>query len=110
VTTHQREAISAQTAQRLYDRLGPHYDWARLAESKAGARAIELLDLQPGQSLLNLALGTGREQIALERKLAPGGLLLGLDLSYVMARLTRRRTQTGSFSGRTPSAPGVPCL
>lgn len=42
------------------DRIAGIYDiWGRLTESRAMARAIELADIEDGQSILEVAVGTG---------------------------------------------------
>jgi ubiquinone/menaquinone biosynthesis C-methylase UbiE len=47
---------------RGYGRVAAIYDWANLEGvlyARARARAIELLDLQPGDRVLDIACGTG---------------------------------------------------
>ena len=65
----------------LYDRIAPVYDfWARITESKARNRALELADIKDGQDILEVAVGTGMAfyEIALEN---PNGTNTGIDLS-----------------------------
>jgi ubiquinone/menaquinone biosynthesis C-methylase UbiE len=42
--------------------------------------------------VLNLGVGTGRDQAHLQAAVGPGGLACGLDISGVMVKLTRART------------------
>lgn len=77
---------------RLYDWLGPRYDWFEFYEGRAKARAFELLDLSPGLRLLNVGAGTGKDHARFARTVQPGGMAVALDLSRVMIQLVARRT------------------
>lgn len=77
---------------RFYDRLGERYDWFSFYESKAKRRALQFLELAPGQWVLNVGLGTGKEHLALQAGVVPGGLAFGLDLSPRMLEVAYRRT------------------
>lgn len=83
--------ITRATARRVYNRLGAGLDRAARYESQAKARALALLDLQPGMRVLHVGVGTGAEHAALLRAVGPAGLVVGLDLSRTMLNLTRRR-------------------
>ncbi len=84
--------ISTERARRLYDWIGARYDWAEFYESKAKKRAQEVLSLAPGDRLLNIGTGTGKEHFEFSQATRPLGLACGIDLSPVMARLAHRRT------------------
>ena len=44
----------------VYDSLSKTYDiWGKLAETRARDRAIELADIEDGQNILEVAIGTG---------------------------------------------------
>jgi ubiquinone/menaquinone biosynthesis C-methylase UbiE len=86
------ETISAQKAQKYYDRLGARYDWAAAFESRAKERALALFAPSRGEMLLNVGAGTGLEHQILHDKATPGGAAVGLDLSFVMSTLTRSRS------------------
>lgn len=88
----EHKALSPQRARQIYDLLGRRYDWASLYEGRAKARSFELLDPRPGEWLLNVGVGTGREHRAFQAAVAPRGLAFALDLSGVMAALTHQRT------------------
>jgi ubiquinone/menaquinone biosynthesis C-methylase UbiE len=87
-----RDALSTQTVRRIYDRLGRHHDWGERYEGRAKARALQLLNARPGQRALNVGVGTGLDHRRLQAAVLPGGVAVGLDLSAVMAALTRART------------------
>jgi len=87
-----RDTLSAEAARRLYDRLGARYDWAERYESRAKTQALEALALAPGQTALNIGVGTGKEHARIQDAVMPGGRAFGLDLSLVMLRLAAGRT------------------
>ncbi|MDH3613802.1 MAG: methyltransferase domain-containing protein [Gammaproteobacteria bacterium] len=70
----------------IYRRIAPSYDlWARLTESKARDRCLELAAIQDGEDVLEVAVGTG---LAFARILAanPSGRNEGIDLTEAMLR------------------------
>ncbi len=78
----------------LYDRLAGSYDlWGRLAESRARSRAIELAAVEDGQTVLEVAAGTGLAFFELVRR-NPNGTNLGIDLSPGMLARARKRLAT----------------
>ena len=84
-----------------YRRVAPVYDlWAWLTESKARERCLELAAIQDGESVLEVAVGTG---LAFERILlaTPSGKVEGVDLTHEMlARAKRRAAATGKSNFR----------
>lgn len=86
------DTLPPQDVLRLYDRIGPRYDWFAALEGHAKALALEHLDLSPGMHVLDVGVGTGREHLHIQQMIAPGGLAFGLDISGVMLRLCQSRT------------------
>ncbi len=92
---------STATLRRRYARVASIYDWANLEGvlyADARARAIELLDLQPGERVLDVACGTGANFALIERRIGAAGELVGLDLTPEMldrahARIARQDWQ-----------------
>ncbi len=82
--------ITRDAVQRFYDRLGSRMDWAD-PFSRAKLRAMELLQLAPGERVLNVGAGTGRDHLRLQQAVAPGGIAVGVDISPVMLRLAHAR-------------------
>jgi demethylmenaquinone methyltransferase/2-methoxy-6-polyprenyl-1,4-benzoquinol methylase len=101
------ETISTNAARHFYDRLGARQDWSARYESRAKVRALELLALTSGQRVLNVGVGTGREQARLLTAVAPGGAAVGLDLSPVMLQLTQGRTDSPLCEADARSLPFV---
>ncbi len=89
--------ISQDDIPQVYDRIAGVYDiWGRLTESRAMARAIELAAIEDGQSILEVAVGTGvafREIL----KRNPHGRNHGIDLSPGM--LARAKSRMRDLSG-----------
>ncbi|MAG36641.1 MAG: hypothetical protein CL878_10440 [Dehalococcoidia bacterium] len=102
-----QNTISREAARRYYDRLGTYHDWAERFEGRAKACALTLLDLTPGTQVLNVGVGTGKEQAQLASALAPDGVAVGLDVSPVMLHLARSRTRTPVCLGDVRRLPFV---
>jgi ubiquinone/menaquinone biosynthesis C-methylase UbiE len=88
------KAIPAQTAQRIYDFIGKRYDWFSSYDAHAKARAFELLGVTHGQYLLEVGVGTGKEQSRIQAAILPGGISFGIDISRVMLTLSRQKSET----------------
>lgn len=86
------ETVSRSSARHFYNLWGQHYDWFSFYEARAKECALEMLGLQPGQRVLNVGLGTGKEHLQLQAAIAPGGLAFGVDLSRRMLFAARERT------------------
>lgn len=97
-------------ARRLYDRIGQAYDLASLVEGRARQTALQMLQVESGQRVLNAGSGTGRGSAAIEERLPPGAALYSTDLSTTMTRLSASRTSSPvliSDITRTPFRQGA---
>ena len=92
MTTKPADArISQAEIKVIYDRMSKFYNlWARVAESMARQRALELADVKDGQSVLEVAVGTG---LAFEEmvKRNAHGRNAGLDISEGMLSKAKQR-------------------
>ena len=76
----------------VYDRMnavmtvGMHDDWRK--------RSADLAELSPGERALDVATGTGDLAIELERRVRPGGEVVGVDFSERMLELARGKAET----------------
>jgi ubiquinone/menaquinone biosynthesis C-methylase UbiE len=87
MTTAQVERV-----RRRYRWLAPVFDWLGPAWlERARARAVELLGLQPGETVLDLGCGTGRSLPMIEAAIGRGGRLVGVDASADMLARARQR-------------------
>src|SRR5512146_3145456 len=75
---------------RVYDWLTPMYLLG--AEKRLRKESIALLHLQPGQAVLDIACGTGRNFAGILEKIGPSGRLVGVD--YTGAMLARAQART----------------
>jgi ubiquinone/menaquinone biosynthesis C-methylase UbiE len=57
-------------------------------------RVVDKMDIQPGQSILDLGSGTGRNDCFIARKIGPDGNILGLDISKEMISLSKKRCRS----------------
>jgi demethylmenaquinone methyltransferase/2-methoxy-6-polyprenyl-1,4-benzoquinol methylase len=91
--------MTPHRVERFYDTVAPLYGvWARLTESRAAQRALEVAALQPGESVLEVGMGTGDffSRLSLAAK---GGRCVGVDISAEMLRRARRRLQADRRAG-----------
>lgn len=86
---------------RLYRRLAPVYEWF-IAEpvlfARARARAISLLRLREGQTVLDVACGTGLNLTALRAGVGETGRVICLDYSQDMLARARRRVRRAGWT------------
>ena len=83
--------ISQDEIEHVYDRLAGIYDiWGRLTESRARNRAIELAEIQDGQNILEVAVGTGLAFYEIAKR-NPSGKNIGIDLSKGMLEKAKYR-------------------
>jgi ubiquinone/menaquinone biosynthesis C-methylase UbiE len=90
----------------IYSRIAPVYDlWAAMTESRARRRALELSAIRDGESVLEVAVGTGLAFEEVMRK-NPSGRNVGVDLTEAMLERARRRAAKvgGAFELRRGDA------
>jgi SAM-dependent methyltransferase len=58
-----------------------------------GHEAMERARLRPGESVLDVGCGCGSSTLELARRVAPGGRVLGIDISTVMLEVARRAAE-----------------
>ena len=90
---HPDARVGQEDIAAVYNRIAPLYDvWGRLTETRARDRAIALADIRDGQSILEVAVGTG---IAFGEilKRNPNGTTIGIDLSAGMLARARKRAR-----------------
>lgn len=93
--------LDASAVRRVYGAVAPVYDlWGRLTESNARRRCLELARIRDGESVLEVAVGTG---LAFAEILAanPHGRNEGIDLTEEMlARAREKAARSGVASYR----------
>ena len=83
--------MDTSTTQRIYDRLAPLYDfWSYLTETVPEQQALRVAALKPGESVLEVALGTGKLFVEILQTQGLAGCV-GVDLSTRMLQRARGR-------------------
>ncbi len=76
---------------RKYNWIAPIYDiFALLMESKARRKALEMMNLQDGEKVLEVAIGTGLNLMEIVKR-NPNGWVEGVDISPKMLEKARQR-------------------
>ena len=76
---------------KVYDWLTPFYLLGN--EKRLRLKTIGCLDLRPGQTVLDLACGTGRNFSLILEKIGPTGRLVGVDYTSAMLARARERVE-----------------
>ncbi len=91
---------SREQTRAFYDKISRVYDL--LAEHSEGPlrdRAVEMLGSEPGERVLEVGCGTGHALVGLARRVAPGGHVVGVDLSQGMLGQAREVLHRESVAG-----------
>jgi ubiquinone/menaquinone biosynthesis C-methylase UbiE len=70
----------------------------RLLYAQARRRAVELLRLAPGATVVDIACGTGLNFALIEERIGPSGRLIGVDLTAAMLRRAGARVKRSGWS------------
>jgi ubiquinone/menaquinone biosynthesis C-methylase UbiE len=84
-----------------YGRVAPSYDRRIQLAEPLRRRAVERLALRPGDTVVDVACGTGLTFELLEREVGPEGRVIGVDLSPDMLALARGRTESEGWDNVT---------
>tara|TARA_R110002111_G_scaffold183197_2_gene248917 strand:- start:65 stop:709 length:645 start_codon:yes stop_codon:yes gene_type:complete len=80
------------STQRFYDRISHAYDAiADGGEHKARERGLALLDVKPGESVLEIGYGTGHSLVSLAESTGEAGHVTGIDISPGMRDVAAKR-------------------
>lgn len=82
----------------VYSQMASVYDlWGRLAETRARKRALALANIRNGESILEVAIGTGLTFLELLQA-NPDGYNMGVDLTPAM--LEKAKSRAAQFSAK----------
>ena len=87
-------------ARAAYDRLSRWYDVFAAGERRFQRIGLELLDVQRGERVLELGVGTGWALAALAQSVGPEGGVVGVDIAPAMLRRAARRLERAATLGR----------
>lgn len=78
---------------------GYHDDWAGKGRGpfKSTAKLVEVANIRPSNSVLDVACGTGAVSIQVAHLLGPSGVLVGIDFSRGALEIARSSVPTGNF-------------
>ena len=83
--------ISHETWQRMAAGWERHLEWVWNASRVVGEHMVAALDPEPGDTVLELACGTGETGFAAAAQLGPDGRLISSDFAFEMVEAARRR-------------------
>ena len=66
-----------------------------------GAALIEAAAFRPGESVIDVGCGAGATTMDIARRIAPGGQVIGLDISPVLVRTAGRRARAAGLTNAT---------
>ncbi len=110
-TARQPARVAQVDAGKVYDSLAWFYDiWGWATERRARTRVLELAQIQNGESVLEIAVGTG---VAFEKIVQQNstGRNIGIDISTGMLEQAKKRManeQNGNYTLQTASALDLP--
>jgi demethylmenaquinone methyltransferase/2-methoxy-6-polyprenyl-1,4-benzoquinol methylase len=91
--------FDAHATRSFYDRISSAYDLISDAgEGAARNKGIELLNLQPGEKVLDIGYGTGSAAIELAKRVGPSGQVWGIDISPGMNRVAEKKVQEAGLA------------
>ena len=91
--------ISADETRRFYNNRGRRDPFSLFFEQRAKQAGLARLALEPGMRVLNVGVGPGEEQSAIQRAIAPGGVAYGVDIAREMLRLAQEETPAPANRG-----------
>lgn len=99
------QMLENQRLMGIYRRLAAHYDWLSRLYYLIGFRytgyrklAVSVLDLRPGDTVVEIGCGTGANFPLLQRAVGPTGNIIGVDLTDAMLDQARRRVAQAGWT------------
>lgn len=86
-----RDQPDATLAARRYAEMAERYDGTCHGIEPLRALALQRLDAQPGEAIVDVACGTGATTTHLARSVGPRGRIVGIELSPLMAAIGNER-------------------
>jgi demethylmenaquinone methyltransferase/2-methoxy-6-polyprenyl-1,4-benzoquinol methylase len=87
---NQKSSWTTDSSQIFYNWIGERYDWFSRFEAHAKTRALELLGMESGDSLLSIGIGTGKDLAVMAYSQGLDGFYVGIDNSERMLQVSRQ--------------------
>src|SRR5512139_3578298 len=92
---------SKRQAMATYDRLSRWYDWLTAGSERPLINlGIEMIDIHPGETVLEIGSGTGQALLAFTKGISESRKVHALDISVQMLRRARQRIADQGLSAR----------
>ena len=83
----------------FYDRISEAYDWLSESNERAARQTgVEILNLKPGEQVLEIGFGTGNEILDLAKLVGAGGKVNGIDISPGMLAVAQRKVSKAGLA------------
>jgi ubiquinone/menaquinone biosynthesis C-methylase UbiE len=97
-STHERLIETYRKKAKHYDLTSRLYPVPGYPQQGQRLRAVEALALRPGDSVVDIACGTGLNFSLLEEAVGPEGRIVGVDLTDAMLAQAQQRTEDNGWS------------
>lgn len=101
------KAIPASTARQIYNFIGKRYDLFSSFDARAKERALRLLNAQTADHILEVGVGTGMLHSRIASAVQSAGIAFGIDISPVMVKISRQRSQSPTYQADARNTPFV---
>lgn len=92
--------MNHSTARINYNRMSRWYDWFASSEKQFTEIGLLMLNVQPGEKVLEIGFGTGRGLVALAHSACETGKVYGIDLSDGMFQVANENISRAGLSSR----------
>lgn len=100
----EKPSSESRSTRAFYDRISRSYDLlAEASEHQSRERGLELLDVRPGERVLEIGFGTGHGLVSLAEAVGPEGTVVGIDVSEGMREVARERLEESGLAERARS-------
>lgn len=97
----QRVFTTKDESRRFYNKIAKIYDvMAESSEGPMRRKGLALMEIQPGQTVLELGYGTGHCLVELAQAVGPTGKVLGIDISDGMQAIAKETVTKAGLEGR----------
>ncbi len=97
-STHEHLIATYRRKAKRYDFTSRFYPAPGYPQRAYRHRAVRALGLRPGDSVVDVACGTGLNFSLIEDAIGPGGRIVGVDLTDAMLAQAQRRIETNGWS------------